>query len=97
LNLAEPDFAPQLRPNLSGQYDGQVVANKRPRLSLAEEHNGSQEREDRSIKLPSPNLLEILEPVEIVLLLQPALHAKLRQDGHHLAQGEPGKLSGHPE
>jgi hypothetical protein len=29
---SEPDFAPQLRPSLSGQYSGQAVANKRLRL-----------------------------------------------------------------
>src|SRR5215469_18209229 len=37
----------------------------------------------------SPDLLEILESLEIVFLFQPAFDSEFRKDCHHLSQGDP--------
>src|SRR6516165_12036940 len=47
---------------------------------------------DSGALAPSPDLLEILEPLEIVFLFQPAFDPEFRKDCHHLSQGNPGQF-----
>src|ERR1017187_2009216 len=46
-----------------------------------------------STVLSLPHLAETFEPLEIILLLNPAFHSIFRQDRHHLPQGDAGQFS----